>query len=300
MRNLRHDRWPAEAVEGLRVVSVGNLAVGGTGKTPLTAWVAREIRAQGVPVAVVTSGYGEDEVMLHRRWHADIPVYADRDRSAALRRARRDGAEVAVLDDGFQHRAVARNLDILLLAAEHPFPGHVMPRGRFREPPEALRRADVVVVTRRTASAGTAREWARAVEGLVPGIPTAGVALVPDRWMTVQGETASTPEGPLLAVAGVARPETFEAAVRGAVAPGTAIELRAFPDHHVYSDRNLRQIIDAAAGRTIVATEKDAVKLARLPDTPASARVLSSRAAWDWGEHTLTDLLAGVLGGGVS
>ena len=155
MRNGAYERDVGERVPGLRVISVGNLAVGGTGKTPLSAWVARFLSDRGVATAIVSRGYGRDELVLHRQWNPEVAVEADSDRILAAVRARDAGAAVAVLDDGFQHRRLARDLDLVILAAEDRFPGRLLPTGPYREPAASLARADVILVTRRTALLGT-------------------------------------------------------------------------------------------------------------------------------------------------
>lgn len=292
-RNHSYDRSPPEPVPGLGVISVGNLAVGGTGKTPLARWVVDVLGERSVSCAVVLSGYGEDEVLMHRRWHPEVPVLAGRDRRALLREARAGGAVVAVLDDGFQHRRAPRDLDLVLLAAEHPFPGRLMPRGRYREPPASLARADLVVITRRTADDARVRAHQDEVARHAPTCVTACATLRPDRWLDVHGLEASSPEGPLLALASVARPDGFLEAVREAL-PGTDVVLHAFPDHHAYSEQDVRRAVRAAPGRTVVATEKDAVKLERLSATPTDTRILSSRVLWDRGEAEVRAAIAAV------
>lgn len=297
VRNRRHDRHPAARVEGVRVVSIGNLAVGGTGKTPVAAWVVEWFAQRGAHPGIVVSGYGADEILLHRRWHPEVPIFADRDRKSAVVRARDAGARLVVLDDAFQHRAVARDLDVVLVAAEHPFPGHLLPRGPYREPSKALRRADAVIITRRTAGAEAVERIAREVARSAPGATIGVLTLRPGRWCLVGGADAEAPEGPLLAVSSVARPRTFLAAVRAAVGEGTDVRAHGFPDHHDYTEDEVRRIATEAEreGRTIVATEKDAVKLARLTATPASVRILCSRIEWDRGltdiEQRLSDLV---------
>lgn len=295
-RNRRHDRRPPEPVSGLGVISVGNLAVGGTGKTPMARWVVDVLRDGAVPCAVVLSGYGEDEVLMHRRWHPEVPVFAGPDRSALLREARDGGAVVAVLDDGFQHRRAPRDLDMVLVAAEHRFPGRLMPRGRYREPPASLARADLVVVTRRTADDAQVGAHQEEVARHAPSCVTASATLTPDRWLDVHGRAASPPEGPVLALASVARPEGFVEAVRAAL-PGTDVVLRAFPDHHDYSEQDVRRAIRDAPGRTVVATEKDAVKLERLSATPPDTRILSSRILWNSGEAEVRAAIEAVTRG---
>lgn len=281
------------------MISVGNLAAGGTGKTPVSSWIVAKLLAEGVRPAVVSSGYGEDEILLHRRWHRGVPVFADARRASALVRAREAGARVVVLDDGFQHRAVARDLDLVLLAAEHRFPGHVLPRGPYREPTSALNRADAVLITRRSAPLDEARRVAAEVERVAPGMLVACVAISPDGWLDVHGHPASAPEGPLLAVCALARPDTFVSALRVATGEGTDIRAHGFPDHHDYSDRDMHRLRTEAehGGRTIVATEKDAVKMARLDTTPETVRILRSRIEWDWGQTELEALLGRVAAG---
>jgi len=293
-RNARHDRSPGWRPDSGVVVSVGNLAVGGTGKTPFTSWVVSVLERLEAAPGIAVSGYGADEVSLHRRWHPGRPVVAARDRRTAIRQVLDEGARVVVLDDGFQHRAVARDLDIVLLAAEHRFPGPLLPSGPYREPPEALARADLVVVTRRTASAEHAREVAATVGRHWPQIPVAVAALEPGRWLTLGGGVAEPPRGSLLAVAAIARPKTFLAAVRAAAAPGTDVALRGFRDHHAYTDDDLRRLRIEAAGRTLVVTEKDAVKLVERSGLPDTVRVLGSVLTWDFGEDLVTGALAGV------
>ena len=152
VRNALYDRgWLPARRAPLPVVSVGNLTVGGTGKTPVAAWIVRRLSERGHRPALVSRGYGRDELALHGRWNPAVPVVASPDRAGAAREAARRGADVAVLDDGFQHRRLARDADVVLLAAEERFPGRMLPAGPYREPSRALRRADLIVVTRKAA-----------------------------------------------------------------------------------------------------------------------------------------------------
>lgn len=276
-------------VAGLRVVSVGNLAVGGTGKTPVAAWACRILAGAGEGPALVARGYGRDELLLHRRWNPEVPVVADPDRVAAAREARRTGAAVAVLDDGFQHRRLARELDLVLLAAEDPFPGKLLPRGPYREGPGALARADAVIVTRRTAPAAGAEALAVEVRRRRPGLPVARAALVPGGWASLEGEPAAAPEGPLLVATAVARPEGVRA--HAAEMAGTGAELLAFPDHHEFTPQDAGRIRERAGGRTVVVTEKDAVKLVPLSELLGPCRVLVQELRWEEGEELVRSLL---------
>lgn len=154
-RNLLFDvgiRKPREA--GIPVVSVGNLTVGGTGKTPFVLFLAREALRHGLRPAVVLRGYrggtaGSDEARLLETGLPGAPVLVDPDRVRAARRAATEGADLVLLDDGFQHRRIRRHVDLVLLDARRPFGnGALLPAGTLREPVPSLRRASAVVLTR--------------------------------------------------------------------------------------------------------------------------------------------------------
>jgi tetraacyldisaccharide 4'-kinase len=276
-------------VPNIRVISIGNLSVGGTGKTPVSAWVCRLLADAGEQATLVARGYGRDELLLHGRWNPDVPVLADPDRVAAVTEARDAGATVAVLDDGFQHRALARDTDLVLLAAEERFPGRLLPRGPYREPPDALVRADAVVVTRRTASEGEARALEDRLRALQADLPVARLALLPGGWTRLDGEKADGPHGDLLVATAVARPEAVCLQVESAT--GRPAELRAFPDHHDFSATDARSLRRLAGDRTIVVTEKDAVKLASFGELLGSCRVLVQDLQWEAGEAAIRSLL---------
>jgi tetraacyldisaccharide 4'-kinase len=289
-RDLRQHAARGERVEGLRVLSVGNLTVGGTGKTPVAAWTVRLLSELGAKPALLARGYGADELLLHRRWNPEAQVHADPDRVAAARAAREGGADVAVLDDGFQHRRLARDLDLVLLAAEDPFPGRMLPRGPYREPPSALERAHAVVVTRRTASADIAMALGREVSRRYARLPVAVLALVPGTWSTLSGAPTEAPSGPLLAAAGIARPEAFRAQV--VEATGSEVELVAFPDHHDFSAGDAEGLRRRAGSRTLVVTEKDAVKLGGHAGALDPVCVLGVHLVWETGGQAVKTLIA--------
>jgi tetraacyldisaccharide-1-P 4'-kinase len=137
-----------------------------------------------------------------------------------------------------------------------------------------------------------ARELAEAVAA-VSSTPVLGCAhLRPDAWLSLAGRSASAPRGDVLVVSAVARPAGVEAAVREALRSGARVESLAFADHHAYSEADLATIRRAAAGRTLVVTEKDAVKLERLETGSLHVRVLGSAIDWDWGEEAVVDALA--------
>ncbi len=294
-RNRRYDagRLPIRSVE-VPVVSVGNLAVGGSGKTPVTAWLAAWFLQRGVTPGIVTNGYGLDEVLLHRQWNPEAPVIADRHRARAAAAAVERGAQVVILDDGFQHRALARDLDLVLVAAEHPTPLRLLPRGPYREPESALTRAGGMIVTRRIASFRAARRRARALEA-VHGVRSALVSLAFSRWSDVAGAPASAPTGPVLVLSGIARPWEFHGLLQRDV-PGMEFESMTFSDHHRYSAADMAAIARRARGRPVVTTAKDAVKLRRLSEHGVDARVLHLEVVVERGRRWLEDALGELPG----
>jgi tetraacyldisaccharide 4'-kinase len=231
-----------------------------------------QLAAAGRKPALIARGYARDELDLHRRWHPDVPVIADPDRVRGARAAAQRGADVVVLDDGFQHRALARDLDIVALAAEQRFPGPMLPRGPYREPASALGRAAWIVVTRKRASAEQAAALVRAVGRHAPEARLAQVRLAPVGWCGLDGTPTEGPAAPVLAVAAIADPESFAHLV--ARESGAAVELLAFADHHEYTARDADRIRRAARGRIVATTEKDAVKLAGVLGGSLDARVL--------------------------
>lgn len=279
--DLKHVICCLNRVADIHIISVGNLAVGGTGKTPVAAWLTRFLSERGEQTAIVSRGYGRDERLLHQRWNPEVPVEADTDRVIAVERARDAGANVVVLDDGFQHRRLARDLDLVLLAAEDPFPGRLLPTGPYREAASSLARADVILVTRRTASSELALAVLRCARGFAPSCVGGVIRLAPDRWLDLGGEQVSAPEGDVLVVAAVARPDDFRENV--AVLLGTNVELLAFRDHHDYCVGDIRRIRKAADGRAVVVTEKDAVKLTPWASDLSGAYVLTQRIFWELG-----------------
>lgn len=307
LRNRRLDRGVVSGVEGLAVISVGNVAVGGTGKTPVSAWIVRVLREAGHRPALLLRGYGDDEAALHRAWNPDVAVEVAARRADAAEAARAAGADVAVLDDGFQHRSLGRILDVVLLACEDPVPGAVLPRGPYREPLSALRRADVVIVTRRHAPPSEAEARVQSLQErhlLSAAVTTAGARLAPDHAVPLSdwAEDPAAKEAPawdasqgVVALTAIARPEAFQTDV--AELTGAPTELVAFPDHHPFSSHDARAARKAAAGRALFVTEKDAVKLVDHREELGEAWVVIQRLAWDWGEADVRTRLRAVLGG---
>ena len=292
-RNRRYDTARARSA-AVPIVSVGNLAVGGSGKTPLAAWLADWFLRRRVTPGIVTNGYGSDEVLLHRRWNPGIPVAAGRRRARAAAAAVEQGAQVVILDDGFQHRALARELDLVLVAAEHPTPVRLLPRGPYREPERALRRADGVIVTRRSASFGDARNRAVSLAA-AHGLRFALVRLKAGRWRDLEGARAAVPEGSVLVVSGIATPRAFQQLLEREFS-GMEMESMTFGDHHDYSAADVVAIARRARGRPVVTTAKDAVKLGRLVDLGVDVRVVHLEVVFEEGKRWLERALSGLPG----
>jgi tetraacyldisaccharide 4'-kinase len=268
-------------------VSVGNLTFGGTGKTPVVELLARRFRFEGWRPAILSRGYGrsthgvvvvsagegalvnaerggDEPVALATATSGVIVVVGER-RVEAARRAADLGADIFVLDDGFQHLAVARDVNLLLLDAKNPFGGgRTPPGGRLREPLAAMRRADAILFTR-VERGGPDAEAIAAVTRTHPSAPIfharfRGTGLRDEEGSPV--EVASLAGRRFVSVCGVAEPGQFAATLAEmSLAPEERIELR---DHQRYRERHLARIHKAAerTGATfLVTTEKDAVKL---------------------------------------
>jgi tetraacyldisaccharide 4'-kinase len=273
------------------VISVGNLTVGGSGKTPFSAWLVRELRAAGEKPALVAHGYGNDETVLHRRWNPDCPVIAQEDRAFGAWHAAKMGASVVVLDDGFQHRRLGRDLDIVLVASSTPEKARLLPRGPFREGFQAASRASVVVITQKGASESSLDMEMR----LEPHLrePAVRASFVPDSWTDLEGAKVSGPEGEYLAVCGIGDPEGFQRTLEEAT--GRAGEMLTFPDHHDYAWRDVVELQHRAMGRTLVTTEKDAVKLHAFRDDLEGVRVLHLKVSFMEGKDRLWHHVQSIL-----
>lgn len=278
-RGRAYDRgWLRAERAPLAVVSIGNLAVGGAGKTPFAAWTAARLLEWGHRPALGLCGYADDEARVHRQLNPEVPVLTGRMRIDAARRAAAEGHDVLVLDDAFQHRALARDLDVVLVAVEgwsaRP---RLLPRGPWREGPGALRRADLVVVTRKSARQEEAARVASELCALAPGTLLAECWLEPGPLAPLHGDEAAgspPPDHEVLAVAALARPGPFAEQLRQA---GLRVETAAFPDHHSFTPGDAAALLRRAAGRPLVMTLKDAVKLRTLLPPSAPAWVLHQR-----------------------
>ena len=274
-RRARYRERPALARRLQRpVISVGNLTVGGSGKTPLVIALASALRQAGEHPAILSRGYARrapggkvtvvsdrdgvrvpvevsgDEPQVMARRLPGVPVLVGASRYEAGLVAERDhGCTVHVLDDGFQHLALARDVDLLVLSAAD-LQQRVLPAGRLREPAAAAWAADAWLVGE-----------GEIAETSSPAVFPVGTRVGAARSVAPFGEATPMSPGKAIAVSGIARPERFFASARAA---GWSIEREwPFRDHHWFTERDWREIAGAAraAGAAVLTTEKDAVRL---------------------------------------
>jgi len=283
-RNGRFDRGrrPAVRVE-VPVVSVGNLTLGGTGKTPMVEYLARHFRRAGVRVTIVSRGYGaqagsrNDEALELEQKLPDVPHLQNPDRVGAAGTAIEElAAQLILLDDGFQHRALARDFDLVMLDAAEPFGyGHVFPRGTLREPVEGLARADAVVLARADMVDAKRREEIRnVVRRHAPQAVWMEVVHAPTMLLRSGGHEAplaSLAGRPVAAFCGIGNPAGFRHTLE--VCGYQVVAWRELPDHHDYTRTDVDELAtwaERSAAEAVVCTHKDLVKLrvARLEGKP--------------------------------
>jgi len=274
-RNFRFDRGIAEVRRvPVPVVSVGNLTLGGTGKTPMVEWVVRWFRRRGLRVAVVSRGYGaqagarNDEALELEQKLIDVPHVQNPDRVAGARMAvEQFDSQLVVLDDAFQHRRIARDLDIVLLDGLEPFGfGHVFPRGTLREPPRGLRRAQIVALSRADLLSPARRnEIRRQAAFLAPQASWAELIHAPQALRNSSGKEeslGSLANSPVAAFCGVGNPAGFRHTLE--MCGYRVIAFREFADHYRYARVDIDWLIAWAKGLEVAAvlcTHKDLVKL---------------------------------------
>lgn len=255
------------------VLSIGNLTVGGTGKTPISSWFAGRIAHGGGKPAIVLRGYGGDEVMVHRTLTPAVEVIVDKDRAAGIRRAAETGATSVVLDDAFQHRRASRQADIVVVSAD-AWTGRtrMLPAGPWREPLESIRRASIALISRKVATEQQAEEVARAISEVAPNLPRAMVRLRMSEVVAVTDHAERQDAGTLagkrvLAVSAIGDPAAFSGQLARL---GAIVSSVVYADHHAYSGDDVDRIVKQFRGNDlVVCTLKDAVKLGGL--WPAAA-----------------------------
>lgn len=287
---------------------VGNLTLGGTGKTPMVKWIARWAGEHGIRAAVASRGYGaaqgdvNDEARELAQALPSVPHVQNPDRVAAARRAIDEfAAELIILDDGFQHRRLARDLDIVLLDALQPFGfAHVFPRGLLREPLAGLARADVVCLSRVDLVTPAERTAVRErVANLAPQAAWCEVTHAPNELINSTGQTQSLDTlraRRVAAFCGLGNPAGFRRTLEAA---GCEIAVWSeFPDHHAYLPVDLDALDGAAksvSADLLVCTHKDLVKIdcAQIGDRPLWAVMVDLQFVE--GEQRLRDALEEII-----
>ena len=273
--------WKTSQTLDQCVVSIGNLTVGGTGKTPTVVWVAQELQKLGFRITVLSRGYhrknhqallltasvsanvddyGDEPAMMARLFGLTVAVSNPRYKGA-LEAIKNHPVDVFILDDGFQHRQLARDVDVVLLGADST--GWVLPSGPFREPRGALDRADFLLIT------GANDKWRRVVskakerlafEGRLE--PVALVGFESRRWKEYPLTLLAGRK--IVSVTGIGNPEPFYRIIHEW--EGEIVDVLEFADHHRYSSKDWQQINRAARNADlIITTEKDILKLIRFP-----------------------------------
>jgi tetraacyldisaccharide 4'-kinase len=322
-RNARFDRETPRRTM-LPALSVGNLTVGGTGKTPVAAWCTSRLRALHARPAIVLRGYGDDEWRVHALLNPDVPVIVTPDRLAGIATAATRGADCAVLDDAFQHRQASRIVDLVLVSAERWRERvHMLPAGPYREPMVSLARATVAVITVKSAGDDAVGQVARAIGVAAPHVPIAVIRLQTGRLRLaakLHGSiTGTTPNRPrpeshekrshdmlahepawlegrnIVVVSAIGDPGAFEAQLAGA---GASIRhaLR-FADHHAFTASDAARIARLGDGTDgVVCTLKDAVKLHTVwPRQATPLWYVSQSVVVDRGAEALDRAFARVL-----
>ena len=288
VRNAYYDLFKRRVTRvSAPVISIGNITTGGTGKTPMTVTVAERLAARNRKVAVLLRGYKaapvgprptqkaahikwgshSDEALLLKRRCPQAVVLADPDRSSSARRAVIEGADVILLDDGFQHRRLARDLDIVLIDATAPFGhGYILPRGLLREPASSLRRADLIILTRsgeidhatKSVLLGTLRRVSDGKPIIEASHQTAAL-------LDLKGKPADIDDPASIQAVVFAGIGNFESFRRGVEKMGVrVVAAYQYPDHHAYTDDEIQGLQDVAGtleANAVITTEKDAVKL---------------------------------------
>ena len=298
-RGLAYRRgWLAVRDLPLPSVAVGNLTVGGSGKTPVAIWVARHYVRRGLVPGILLRGYGNDETLVHQQSVPQALVVADPDRAAGAERALANGAQILVLDDAYQRLDVRRDLNIAVMSAETTravrWP---LPAGPWREGWRALDRADAVIVTRKRATLEAALRLTRDLEGRVRGpiaIAHLGLRRLEGLLSGRPTEAGALAGTRVVAASGIADPDAFVAQVK---ATGAAVQVATWKDHHDYRDEDVAWLAHAARRADhVVITQKDAVKLRhRWPNAAPEPLVAVLDLEWEEGGEEIAAALDAVV-----
>jgi tetraacyldisaccharide 4'-kinase len=279
-------------------VAIGNLTVGGSGKTPIAIWVARYYVSRGLVPGILLRGYGADEVQVHQHEVPEAQVIADPDRAAGAERALARGAQVLVLDDAYQRLDVRRDLNVAVVSAETTRAVHwPLPAGPWREGLGALERADGIVITRKRATPEAAQRLAADLQSRIKGpvaIAHLGLRYVEGMLSGARHPASALAGKRVIAASGIADPDAFVAQTK---ATGAAVQVATWKDHHDYRDEDVAWLAHAARRADhVVITQKDAVKLRnRWPNAVPEPLVAMLDLEWEEGGDAIAAALDAVV-----
>lgn len=268
---------------GIATISVGNITLGGTGKTPFVIMLAECLAAKDRKTAVLIRGYGEDEwkMLEEKLGKRGIKILVGKNRAKSARKAEHCGMDTLILDDGFQHRRLKRDLDIVLVDSENPFGnGRLFPRGILREPIKNLKRADVIVLTKTDKGKQNIGIIEEKLKRIASGKPILKAVHEPKALFNIRDGNIETPDfiknKTVCALSAICDPSYFRHTVQKI---GALIGLEfTFSDHYAYKARDLNRIFKECKSKNIsiiVTTEKDAVKLKNLPPIEKDPQILA-------------------------
>jgi tetraacyldisaccharide 4'-kinase len=308
-RNRQFDRNPEKSVSvAAAVISVGNLTTGGTGKTPVVRWVVEQIAALDKRPAIVSRGYAARAGQPNDEWQElaiclpGISHVQNPDRVAAARSViEQDAAEVVVVDDGFQHRRLRRNLDLVLIDATCPFGyDHLLPRGLLREPLSALARADAVVITRvdQVASEDVSLIRRRVGKWISP-TQIAEIRFAASGLLDGRGGQRRLDElrgERIVGFCGIGNPAAFRQTLKDHGLD--FVDFVEWPDHYRYEAADVSRLHAIARARdalALVCTVKDLVKIRDLPECGFPIAAIAVQPEWIAGESMVRELLRNAI-----
>ncbi len=254
-----------------KVISVGNITVGGTGKTPFAIFLAGLLKKQGRSLAILIRGYGDDEWRMLEKNIPSVPVMKGRDRLRSAKKAKSiHNSEILILDDGFQHRRLKRDLDIVLIDAHQSFGNEcIFPRGMLREPLSALKRADIIVLTKADFGIGNIRNLRITLSGVLQKHKALEAVYKPTCFIDLRDGNRlnfkTVQNKKICVLSAIADSAYFKYMLKNLGAD--LVEAIDYPDHHNYTEGDLMYVEKKALEsgcEFIITTEKDAVKLENL------------------------------------
>ena len=267
-----------------KVISVGNITVGGTGKTPFAIFLAALLKKQGKSAAILIRGYGDDEWRMLEKNAPSVPVIKGRDRLRSAKKTKSiHNSEILILDDGFQHRRLKRDLDIVLIDARQSFGNEcIFPRGMLREPLSALKRADIIVLTKADFGIGNIQNLRITLSGVLEKHKALEAVYKPTFFIDLRDgnrlNLKTVQNKKICVLSAIADSAYFKYMLKNLEAD--LVEAIDYPDHHNYTEGDLMYVEKKALEsgcEFIITTEKDAVKLENLQLKTYNLQLLALR-----------------------